>query len=71
MFVYPRKLLKGLPAETKEHITDCKDEKDNKFLSLAVAANADILVSSDRKHLLLMSPYRGVRIVKAADFLCE
>jgi putative PIN family toxin of toxin-antitoxin system len=63
--------MKGLPAEIKEHITDCKDETNNRFLSLAVAANADILVSGDRKHLLLKPPYRGVQTNKAADFLEE
>lgn len=63
--------MKALPAEIAEHITECKDQKDNKFLSVAVAANADILVSGDGKHLLSMNPFRGIRIIKAADFLSE
>jgi uncharacterized protein len=63
--------MKTLHAEITEHITECADKKDNKFLSIAVAANADILVSGDGKHLLSMNPFRGIRIIKAADFLNE
>lgn len=43
--------------------TECEDPKDNKFLSLAVSVQADVLASGDRKHLLPMSPYNGVLIV--------
>ena len=48
-------------------ILACRDPKDDKFLELAVAANADFLVSSDQ-HLLEMDPFRGVRILQRADF---
>ena len=40
---------------------------DDKFLELAVAAKADVLVSSD-VHLLEMHPFRGVQILQLADF---
>jgi uncharacterized protein len=63
--------MKALTAEITEHIAECKDKKDNKFLSLAVAANAHVLISGDEKHLLSMSPFRGIRIIKAADFMNE
>jgi uncharacterized protein len=56
-------------VEITEEITECLDPKDNMFLSLAVSARADVLVSGDKKHLLSMNPFRGVRIVSAADFL--
>lgn len=37
-------------------IQDCRDGKDNKFLELAVSAQADVLISSDI-HLLELHPY--------------
>lgn len=49
-------------------VTDCRDPKDNKFLELALAANASILVSSD-SDLLVLHPYRSIQILSPADFL--
>lgn len=54
---------------SSEEITDCNDPKDNKFLELAVAANASMLISGDKKHLLSMNPYRGIQIITAREFL--
>ena len=51
-----------------EHVTDCRDPKDNKFLDLALAANARILVSSD-SDLLVLHPYRNIHIVTPSMFL--
>jgi uncharacterized protein len=51
-----------------EHVTDCRDPKDNKFLDLALAANAHILVSSD-SDLLVLHPYRNIDIVTPSMFL--
>jgi uncharacterized protein len=51
-----------------EHVTDCRDPKDNKFLDLALAANAQILVSSD-SDLLVLHPYRNVSILTPSEFL--
>jgi uncharacterized protein len=51
-----------------EHVTDCRDPKDNKFLDLALAANAQILVSSD-SDLLVLHPYRNIAIVTPSTFL--
>lgn len=51
-----------------EHVTDCRDAKDNKFLDLAIAANARILVSSD-SDLLVMHPYRDIQILMPSAFL--
>ncbi len=50
-------------------VADCSDPKDNKFLELALAAKASIIVSGDKKHLLSMSPYRGVQIIGVRDFV--
>lgn len=46
----------------------CRDPQDNKFLALADACRADVLVSSDAD-LLALDPWHGVRIVDAAEFL--
>ncbi len=52
-----------------EHVTDCRDEKDNKFLSLALAAKAQFIISSDAD-LLTLNPYRNnISIIKPKDFL--
>jgi putative PIN family toxin of toxin-antitoxin system len=47
--------------------TGCRDPKDSKFLTLAVAVGADILVSSD-SDLLDLSPFQSVRVMKPAEF---
>lgn len=47
-------------------VNDCRDAKDNKHLELALAAGADIIVSSDDDRLVL-SPWRGVRIMREAE----
>jgi putative PIN family toxin of toxin-antitoxin system len=52
--------------EVTERVRDCRDESDNKFLELALAAKADILVSSDAP-LLELHPYRGIEIVGFAE----
>lgn len=48
--------------------TDCIDPKDNMFLSLALSAEADIIVSGDKAHVLSMHPYRGIDILSVGDF---
>ena len=46
----------------------CRDWKDDKFLALVVAAEANALVSSD-EDLLMLNPWRGVPVMTAAEFL--
>ncbi len=46
----------------------CRDPKDENFLSLALSCQAWALVTSD-KDLLILDPWRGVRIVTPAAFL--
>ena len=48
----------------------CRDPKDNKFLALALAAEADAIVSSD-DDLLVLSPWRGIPILTPAEFLAR
>jgi len=46
----------------------CRDPGDNKFLALALASEADALVSSDND-LLVLHPWRGIPILTPAAFL--
>lgn len=46
----------------------CRDPRDDKFLALAVACEADAIVSSD-DDLVSMNPYQGIVIAGAADFI--
>jgi putative PIN family toxin of toxin-antitoxin system len=50
----------------KERVTDCRDPKDNKYLELAWAAEAGIIVSGDAD-LLVWNPWRGIRILSPKD----
>jgi putative PIN family toxin of toxin-antitoxin system len=51
-----------------EQVIACRDPKDDKFLALAMAGQADCIISGDRD-LLDMITYGGVPIHSAADFL--
>jgi putative PIN family toxin of toxin-antitoxin system len=61
----------SVPAEMLEGVTgSCRDVKDDKFLALCIAVNADIFVSSD-DDLLILNPWRGIRILRPAEFLTK
>ncbi len=49
-------------------IMDCRDPKDNKFLEVAISANASCLITGD-KDLLILHPFRGIPILNAVDFV--
>jgi putative PIN family toxin of toxin-antitoxin system len=44
-------------------------ESDNRVLECAVAGRADVIVTGDRKHVLPLGSYEGIRIVSPAAFL--
>ena len=46
----------------------CPDPNDDKFLETAMVGEAECLITGDR-HLLDMTPYRGVPILPPAAFL--
>lgn len=54
--------------EPTTRIADCRDPKDNIYLELASAAGAETIISSD-DDLLVLHPWRGVRILRPADYL--
>jgi uncharacterized protein len=47
-------------------VTDCRDPKDDKYLELALAAGAETSGDDD---LLVLHPWRSVRILRPADYL--
>ena len=48
-------------------IDDCRDEKDNKFLALAIDSDATLIVTGD-DDLLVLNAFRGVEILDVASF---
>ncbi len=51
-----------------EDVVACRDPKDDKFLSLALAAGAAILMSGDQD-LLVLNPFRGIAILSPREFI--
>ena len=45
----------------------CDDPEDDKFLACALAGNSKLIISGD-KHLLKVSGYRGVKVIKPRKF---
>jgi uncharacterized protein len=54
------------PAETLDVVPD--DPDDNRILECAIATPAGFIVSGDN-HLLRICSYRGIPILKVADFM--
>ena len=46
----------------------CDDPDDDKFLACAVASKSKLIISGD-KHLLKVSGYRGIEIIRPREFL--
>lgn len=69
-----RQLILDIVVFTSERMTsghdvrECADPKDDKYLSLALAGGAHVIVSSDG-HLLTMNPWRGIHIMPPKEFL--
>jgi putative PIN family toxin of toxin-antitoxin system len=51
-------------------IQACRDKKDDKFLELAIDGRADLILTRDQD-LLILSPFRGIRIVTPTEYLAE
>ena len=60
----------ALWIEPKEPVNDCRDAKDNRYLELALAAHATVIISGD-EDLLVLNPWRDVRVMRSARFLEE
>jgi predicted nucleic acid-binding protein len=48
-------------------VSACQDPDLNMFLERAIAGNGKVIVSSDN-HLLKISGYQGIAVVKPTDF---
>ena len=46
----------------------CRDPKDDRILELALNGDAGVIVTGDMD-LLVLNPFRGVRIVTPTEFL--
>ena len=49
-------------------VSVCDDPDDNKFMECAIASNSKIIVSGD-KHLLKVSGYQGIKVLKPREFV--
>ena len=45
------------------------DPKDDKFVEAAVEGKCDYIVSGDKKHLLKLKEYEGIKIISPKNFL--
>jgi putative PIN family toxin of toxin-antitoxin system len=61
-------LLRGEVVVPEGGITACRDPRDDKFLEVAVAGKADVIVSGDQD-LLVLHPFAGIPILAPAAFL--
>jgi len=55
-------------VDITRHVSVCRDIKDDMFLSLAVSAQANCIISGD-KDLLTLHPFEGISILSPVDFL--
>lgn len=56
-------------VEVKKEVKGiCRDPEDDKFISCALSASADYIVSGD-KDLSDLKQYKSVKIIKASNFL--
>ncbi|MBV9305498.1 MAG: putative toxin-antitoxin system toxin component, PIN family [Acidobacteriaceae bacterium] len=45
------------------------DPKDNHVIECAVTAGAHVIVTGDKKHLLKLDEYQGIKMMQVAEFL--
>jgi len=55
-------------VQVKRKIAACRDTKDDKYLSLAVSANAKFIITGDND-LLILNPFKNISIITPAEFL--
>jgi putative PIN family toxin of toxin-antitoxin system len=68
-FIRRSVVLLALDAEAASKLDPrSRDPKDDQFLALALAAEADAIVSGDQD-LLVLHPWRGIPILSPAQFI--
>jgi putative PIN family toxin of toxin-antitoxin system len=68
-FIFRLRLESEL-VEILERVDLCRDEKDNKFLEVAINGKADYLITGDNDLFVLRS-FQDVKIITINEFLCE
>jgi putative PIN family toxin of toxin-antitoxin system len=64
-------LVAAETIEPIEIVRECGDPKDDKYLTLAAAGKANVIVSSDVHDLVSMHPWRGISILSPAAYLAS
>jgi uncharacterized protein len=59
---------RAILIEVIEKVQECRDPKDDKILELALNGGSEYIVSGD-KDLLVLNPFRDVKIVTPEEFL--
>lgn len=54
--------------EPNEEVNECRDAKDNKYLELAIAGQAECIITGDQD-LLILNPFREIAIITVQNFL--
>jgi uncharacterized protein len=54
------------PTRLKERV--CEDPDDDKFIACALASGCGVIISGD-KHLLKVSGYQGIEVLKPREFV--
>jgi len=61
-------IAQSFPVIITQEIKECRESEDDKWLSLAVSAKSDCIISGD-KDLLILNPFKGTPILTPAEFL--
>lgn len=61
-------IAQSFPVIITQEIKECRDSEDDKWLSLAVSAKSDCIISGD-KDLLILNPFREIPILTPSGFL--
>lgn len=61
-------IRRGELVQPDRIITACRDPKDNKFLEVAVAGRADVIVTAD-EDLEVLGPFEGIPMIQPSKFL--
>ena len=46
-----------------------EDPDDNKIIECALASNSNYIITYDKKHLLVLKEYKGIKIITPEEFL--
>ncbi len=69
-FILKHYLNNSIQIASKIKITAVEHKSDNKFIETAIESKADCIITGDW-HLLKLKEFKGIKIVKARQFLEE